>query len=457
MPRRCLFGTDGGNRHNPIRQLPYTGGHRSTLALRRSTSHVANRLWWSELERVALLRVRLHDARPGMKLALPVYHPQTPGQVLLRSGFELTDEVLERLLSLRVRVVWVGYPGLERLAERVSVDVQEAQVDVVRKVIDVFSQSQSQATARLDYSTYTQSVAQLVDQLVANPKSAIFLGDLADCQGQDLLRHSSSVTYLSALVGLKLEGYLVKQRRHVDPARAKSVINLGLGAMLHDLGVTRLPQEVREHYERTGDESDPDWQDHPRLGFVEARTRVEASAATVILNHHQRLDGSGYAGRDMPRLEGERIHVFARIVSLVDQFDRWRFDPAIDQPRTTVEALSMLLAADQWPRFDKQAMAALLAVVPPYPPGTMVQLCDGRWALVVDHDPAHPCRPLVQEMPDPSQLQDAQGPLGEPFHLRDAPATLFVARADDTDVAGFNFVLPEYLISDTDVQPRMAG
>jgi len=51
---------------------------------------------------------------------------------------------------------------------------------------------------------------------------------------------------------------------------------------------------------------------------------VEPSAATVVLNHHQQYDGSGYSGEGNAALDGQQIHVLARIVALTDQFDRTR-------------------------------------------------------------------------------------------------------------------------------------
>jgi len=196
--------------------------------------------------------------------------------------------------------------------------------------------------------------------------------------------------------------------------------------------------------------SDPAWQDHTRLGYQLVRGSIDPSAATVLLNHHQRFDGTGYGGVGMPVLDGERIHVFARIVGLVEQFDRWRHDTADGAPRPSVAVLHALLQDDVRKKFDPQVMLALLAVAPPYPPGSIVRLSDGRWVLVVDHATAAPCRPLVQEMPSPDNLMASDGPVGSPFDLQACSDDLVIAEFDDVDVTGFNFEVPEALLEASD-------
>jgi HD-GYP domain-containing protein (c-di-GMP phosphodiesterase class II) len=254
------------------------------------------------------------------------------------------------------------------------------------------------------------------------------------------------VTYLSLLMGLKLEGYLVRERRHVNPARAKEVTNLGLGAMLHDIGVTALEPEVRQSYEQTGDETDPAWREHTAIGYRMVRGRMDPSAATVVLNHHQRYDGSGYTGADFPVLAEHSIHVFARIVAVADQFDRFRNPVGLpDQP--TVWVLGAMTSEPLREQFDPQVLQALLTVVPPYPPGSIVRLSDGRHAVCIDHNPTEPCRPVVQIIPDPKDLDVDDLPVGPIINLSEQPKRLCVVEHEGYDVREMNFDPPAPLAS----------
>jgi len=391
-----------------------------------------------------LLRIDLANATPGMSLALPVRDPRQQGRVLLKVGYELDRSILQRLEKLGVGNVWIRYPSLEALSKYVDEDILASQGGLVLHVTEAFAGMQRQVSAKLDYTEYCRTIGGLVRELVSNPTAAIFMGDLMDGKGQDLMRHSSSVAYLSLLMGLKLEGYLVRQRKHIDAHRAKEVSNLGIGAMLHDIGVTRIDQEVHTRYMRSGDDTDPAWREHTALGYKLVRGKIEPSAATCILNHHQRFDGSGYTGEGMPLLSGERIHVFARIVGMAEQFDRLRFPPGCE-PRPTVAVLDALLSDPLRSQFDPQTLRALFAVVPPYPPGAMLRLSDGRYAVTLDHHVPDPCRPMVQPVPEPSKLAAQTPAVDEPIDLREPAHDLEVLECEGVDVRGFNFPPPKLL------------
>jgi HD-GYP domain-containing protein (c-di-GMP phosphodiesterase class II) len=384
-----------------------------------------------------MLRVDLRRAKPGMKLALPVQNPKSPGTVLLKVGYVLDDAVIERLDKMGVRSVWVDYPALSFVDGFVDPRNLESQQQLVRQITDTFETMQKESAAKLSYDSYTAAIGQLIEQLVSQPQTALFLGDLVEAD-DDLMRHCTTVTYLSVLIGLKLENYMINERRHVDPARAKQVTNLGLGAMLHDIGVPMLDAAVRQRYEQSHDESDVAWQEHPALGFQAVRGKIDPSAATVVLNHHQRHDGSGYAGMDYPVLTGKRIHIFARIAAVADQFDRLH-RPAELPEQPTVWVLNNLVTEPLASQFDPEVLSALLEVVPPYPPGSIVRLSDGRFAVCVDHSREAPCRPTVQVIPDPDQLDPDDMPAGEIVNLAETGQHLEVVECDGSEVAGLNF------------------
>ena len=388
-----------------------------------------------------MLRVNMRNAKPGMVLALPVRNPAAINQVLLKIGYPLEGVTIKRLAELGVRVVWVKYPSLTCLDQFVNASVVQAHGELIHDVTSILDDVQSKAAAKMGYSLYEESVAKLVGALVSNPRAALFLGELADGEAGDLMRHSATVSYLSLLMGLKLGGYLVQQRRHIDPSRAAEVTNLGLGAMLHDIGVPQLPEPARLAYEESGNDLDPLWREHTVLGFNTVRGGVAPSAATIVLNHHQRVDGSGYAGSQTPVLAGNTIHVFARIVGLADAFDELQF-PVNEPARPTVAVLQHLLQPPIARRFDEQAMRALLSVAPPFPPGSSLRLSDGKWAIAVDHNVNEPCRPTVQLLPGPASASIDTGQAGHLLDLSDCSEQLHVVECDGQDVSDSLFEMP---------------
>jgi HD-GYP domain-containing protein (c-di-GMP phosphodiesterase class II) len=393
-----------------------------------------------------MLRVDLRNAKPGMELALPVRHPKAANQTLLKVGYALEPKTADRLLDMGVRSVWVRYPSLDFLDGYVSSEVVQAQAEVMNDISDTFEAVQRRSTAKMNYDSYTKSIGKMIDALLGNPQAAVFLGDM-DGDGADMMRHASTVSYMAVLIGLKLEGYMVKQRKHVDPARAKEVNNLGVGAMLHDIGMLKLDPDVRAAYESTGDDTAPAFRAHTSLGYEQVRGNVEPSAATVVLNHHQRFDGTGYAGEQVPVLEGQRIHIFARIVALADAFDTLQF-PAYGESRPTAGVLKYLVEPDIAAGFDPQVMRALMTVVPPFAPGSILRLSDGNWAVAVDHNANEPCRPTVQIIPDPTSDGATEAPGGANIDLAEEPEELKVVECDGHDVADLQFEMPAALRSD---------
>jgi len=384
-----------------------------------------------------MLRVDIKSARPGMTLALPIMNPRLPGHELLHLGYELTPAVIEKLDEMSVRVLWVDYPSLSFLKRFIDQDVIAQRATVVNQIQDTFETLQRASAAKLNYDAYTDTIGGLVQTVISNPEAALFVGDLNEQpRGDELMKSGSSVTYLSLLLGLKLEGYLVRQRKHVEATRAKDVVALGVGAMLHDIGVTMLPREVVDRYRETRDESDPAWQEHTALGYRAVRGRIEPSAATVVLHHHQRYDGKGYTGKDFNLQQGEGIHIFARIAAVADVFNRLRYPVQGAQP-TQVGVLAAMLSPKLRTRFDPNVLRALVEVVPPYPPGCRVTLSDGNDAVVIDHHIDDPCRPLVQRLPG-NRLPEPNQPLGACVDLRANP-TLAIVACDGQKTEPFNF------------------
>jgi len=387
-----------------------------------------------------MLRVDIKRAKPGMVLALPIPNPQAPARTLLKTGYALEDNMIDKLAHLGIRSAWVKCPALEFMKKYIDRESAEVRTEVVSQIADTFESLQEQANAKLSFDTYMGSIEALVSSLISNPASAVFLGDLVDGPA-DLMRHSSTVTYLSLLLGLKLEAYLVRERPHVAPARAKEVVSLGMGAMLHDIGLAMLDEELKEQFDETGDDGDPRFREHCALGFQAVRGQIDPSAATVVLHHHQRFDGKGFTSDGFPVLDGRRAHVFSRVVAVADAFDRLR-EPRNLPPQSAAFVLQHMTHQRLSVQFDPAVLAALVEVVPPFAPGSIVTLSDGRHAVVTEHRPETPCLPAVQIIGDAATLDPERLEAGEVVEMA-AQASLRVVECDGHDVRDAHFERPD--------------
>jgi putative nucleotidyltransferase with HDIG domain len=115
---------------------------------------------------------------------------------------------------------------------------------------------------------------------------------------------------------------------------------LGLGCLLHDIGKQVIPERI---VNKPGKLSPQEWmimKRHPELGVQLCRKSggIEELALHPILQHHERIDGSGY-----PRaLKGDQIHLFGKITAAADIFDALTSDRPYSPANETFPALKLM-------------------------------------------------------------------------------------------------------------------
>ncbi|MAO24891.1 MAG: hypothetical protein CMJ35_15015 [Phycisphaerae bacterium] len=394
-----------------------------------------------------MLRVPIAFAKPGMELSLPVHHPRVAGRLLLRPSAKLERSTIERLCELHIPEVWIKYPNMEMISKFVSPKIQSSRAQLASQVADAFDLAGKDMHAHMDFPSYSSAMSQLMARLIEDPDAALFIGEIADT-GSPAIRHGANVGYLAMLMGLRLDFYLLRERSRLTPRLAKDVTSLGVAAMLHDIGMTRLKASVLKRWADEHDHTDPAWREHVDLGYEMVRGHVEPSAAAAVLHHHQRYDGSGFPVRKrngkVAGLDGSSIHIFARILIVADLYDRI-VHPAYTitdseetrKSRPPVYALNRMMREPYRSWVDPIVLQSLVTVCPAYAPGSRVGLSDGREAVVIDWDPRDPCRPVVREV---THFEDPD--FGEVIDLREQPE-IVVIEYDGFDVERYNFY-PEH-------------
>ena len=109
------------------------------------------------------------------------------------------------------------------------------------------------------------------------------------------------------------------------------------------------------------------------------------------------------------RLPLDRLCIGARIVALVNRYDNLCNPASLAHAHTPHEALSLLFAQSR-AQFDASLLNAFIRMMGVYPAGSVVQLTDERYALVVSVNSTRPLKPKVL-------VHDAQRPREEALHL----------------------------------------
>ena len=268
-----------------------------------------------------------------------------------------------------------------------------------RRKLLLDEQNASLKVCERQYSQAAKSYKQLLEQLKAVPdksfaqSQALVAGAIKQLQGLEetsirLLSeqigdraslHSINVLVLSLLLG-----------KACGLAEA-DLQDLGIGALLHDIGKQELPSRMRWDDEQFSSAEKKLYQEHVRHGIaLGMKMELPNGALQCIAQHHEAANGNGYP----KRLSGEQISPAARILTLTNQYDNLcnPGNPAAAQ--TPHEALSTIFTRLKG-RFDAQTMSVFIRMMGVYPPGSAVQLTDDRYAMVVSVNSSRPLKPRL--------------------------------------------------------------
>jgi HD-GYP domain-containing protein (c-di-GMP phosphodiesterase class II) len=241
----------------------------------------------------------------------------------------------------------------------------------------------------VDLRKAKRAVQSIVDLILNEEYSVIGLTALKN-HDEYTFNHCVNVTILSIAVGNRIG--LTK----------KMLGDLGVTAILHDLGKAAIPAWVLN---KPGKLSPEEWRmmtDHPAQGVkMIARLRglndLALRSMLVAYEHHLNYDRSGY-----PKLEDglDRQTLYGRIVSIADCFDAMTAHRAYRRsPFTPYEALRYMVTENR-EKFDPLLLRAFVHTVGMYPAGTVVLLDTNEIAVVTSHNPAHLFRPNVKVVRD---------------------------------------------------------
>lgn len=290
-----------------------------------------------------------------------------------------TQAESERLAALKARLM------AEKLARTKVMEELRGRLDKAQKhyagAAKMVGSAFKSFDAKPDESVMlmTQVSAQSTAALFADSDSAIVLiAEKAQADGN--AAHALAVMTLSLLLG--------KQARLPEDAMRA----LGVAALLHDIGKATINPSILRNPARNKYE-EAIYQTHCRIGHKSA---LRAGGLTppmldAILHHHERTDGKGFPDA----LANKEIHVAARVVAIANRFDN--LSNPVDPRRalSPAEALATLWTKEQ-SAFDAVLLQLFIRAMGVYPPGSIVQLSDGRvGAVVASAGTANPLSPQI--------------------------------------------------------------
>lgn len=190
-------------------------------------------------------------------------------------------------------------------------------------------------------------------------------------------QHSLNVMILTMLLGKRMG----LKREVFETA--------GMGALLHDIGKTRISASVLRNKERSRHE-EALYRLHGEYGLQLVGEHIAAPVRAVIREHHERPDGSGFPAG----LKADKINPIARLVAIANRYDNLCNPLSLADAMTPAEALSTMFARES-AHFDSSMLAAFVKELGVYPPGSFVRLSTGSIAIVIAVTPGNTLKPTV--------------------------------------------------------------
>ncbi|WP_421381153.1 HD-GYP domain-containing protein [Bacillus salacetis] len=321
--------------------------------------------------------------RSGMVMASTVYNVK--GQALIKAGVSVTERMIQRLIQLNIQYVYIedGLSAGIEAADSIPVKVRQ---EAVNKIDSTFthleknSVSNNLVALEQSASNFKEVVDTILNEIKGSKDLLTLLTDVFTYDSY-VFHHSFNVTLYTLAIGIELG---------MPP---KQLDMLGLGAIMHDIGKMKVPEEILMKPGKLTYDEFKEVEKHSEYGFDILRQlhNVSLLVAHCAFQHHERLDGSGY-----PRgLKGDEIHPFAKIIAVADVFDALTSNRVYRDAMLPHEALEILYAGSGT-LFDSNVIQAFRKAVAIYPNGMVVVLSDGRRGIVERQNKALTHRPVIR-------------------------------------------------------------
>jgi HD-GYP domain-containing protein (c-di-GMP phosphodiesterase class II) len=335
--------------------------------------------------------IRTSDLRDGMKFDKPVY--MDGENVFVPPGIPIRQKDIERLLRWEITevrtdgtlVVAGSKPAEPSFDAAVIRDLpgDKRNLDTYLRAIDEYEHIASAAAQgeEIDRSKVDATVSLILERVKDGRSEMIQLILMGGRIERKIAAGVVNVTILSAIMGSILK--LTSHR----------LIQLATGALLHDLGMVKVPKAILQKKERLTPEELNQIRTHPIHGYkvICKELKYPEEIGVIALQHHERWDGQGYPRK----LKGEDINLTARVVAVADSYIAMINNRPHRNSMIGYSAMKSVLS-DNGRHFDPKILKVFLESMGIYPIGSIVQLNNSAIGRVVETHAEAPLRPAVE-------------------------------------------------------------
>lgn len=376
---------------------------------------------------MSMRTIKVSELQAGQRFSKPVFIDEE--NMLVPEGIPIREKDIERLKKWGVDVVQTEGDPLANTAsarrqsfieqnfsspdQKRVVETHEKQCDLVRSIHTRVANQDPVAPTEID------NVVDALFRLLDDVRNQVIEFVLYGIQGVGgLAENAVNSAVLASLVGQQLQ--MPKYR----------LIHLATAALLHDIGMLRLPSNILDKEGELTPEESRLVRTHPIHSYkiITRELKYPEEVGLAALQHQERYDGKGYP----KRLSGTNIILAARIVAVVDSFEAMVSQRPYRSSMIGYQAMRNLLS-DNSRRFDPDVLKVFIRTLGIYPIGSVVLLNNSCIARVIENNSDAPLKPKVRVIIDEHGRE--KGPKeGEVVDLYTSRDT-FIAKAVDPNNA----------------------
>ncbi|MEC4889506.1 MAG: HD-GYP domain-containing protein [Nitrospira sp.] len=241
----------------------------------------------------------------------------------------------------------------------------------------------------INMDAVNQVVADMADSVLRNPDALTSLSRLKHFDEYTFF-HSVNTSLLAISMGRNL-GFV-----------GEEIHQLGVGTLLHDIGKTKIPLEILNKPGKYEPHEFEIMKQHALRGaeVLSGTTDLPDCFLKPALEHHERVDGSGYPYQRT----GDQLSQFGLISAVVDIYDAITSERCYHKAKPAHEALQFLYLISQKGHLDPRLVQRFIQVVGVYPVGSLVVLNTGELAVVGRLNHETPLTPVVIVVKGPGNV-----------------------------------------------------
>lgn len=305
------------------------------------------------------------------------------GKILLRAGMKLNNIYINKLKELGVFYIYVEDERLD------DIQVEDEHLSELKQIT---MKTMGNLIKNMNSTNNGSNISkkELKECLITVENMIEYIIDLGDInKSLNDIKTFDNYTYVHSLDTCIMTSFL-GLNAGLNEASLKE---LGVGAILHDIGKTKVPIKILNKQGKLTDEEFKEIRKHPVYGaqILKKNVSIPDSIINMVEQHHERVDGKGYPYG----LSGNRISKQAKIICICDVYDAISNDRCYRKKFSPNDAYELILSGTGT-SFDMDMVQKFKDTFAIYPLGCCVRLSNGEEGYVISQNKGFPDRPILR-------------------------------------------------------------